>query len=155
MKVLLASVIVVAISAITCQSAEEIEFEVHNLSNDPVFVAQAFNQGERISGGWTEIKPAEEKSFKAEWQSGFCLRVEKNGREITFQDHDRFLNFPATQERYTVSHSDNPEIDTFRWGLNLEKVRNIKRNTPLPDGWGVVRFFGAKRSGKHHLEILP
>jgi hypothetical protein len=136
-------------------AAEEIEVEVHNLSDAPVNVALAFRSGPQVSSkGWFEIKPAEKRRFKSDWRNGMCLRVEQNGEALRFKNYSEYRGFLAIRNRFEVSNTDVPSVVTLRWGPMLENIRNMRMFEPLPDGWGVVPFLVPTKPGKHHLEIL-
>lgn len=80
-----ASLVALVLGASCSGMGQEVDFEVHNLSNEDVFVAQALVRGIDISGGWTKLTPGAQRSFKAEWACGLCLRVERRSRSRFFK----------------------------------------------------------------------
>jgi uncharacterized membrane protein len=129
---------------------------IENYSNGNVYVAKAYRRGytPRAEGWWT-IPPNGTQTFSANKASDLSLRVENDGGEITFQNHNSFVNCPVTNDRFTVARpTDDLSIRFLRWGDALEHSYNTRQNGPLPEGWERRRFFRIG-SGVHRLEVTP
>jgi hypothetical protein len=116
---------------------------VENLSNGPVFVALADNQGNLISEGWWEVVSNQTQTLTSPDASDMYLRVQDaSGNEITFNNFSTFLFFPLNPARFDVTKVANaPSVRVLRWGGNLENTQNMSLNEPLPNGWSSQRFF--------------
>ncbi|HEY7153623.1 MAG TPA: hypothetical protein VH575_06670 [Gemmataceae bacterium] len=133
------------------------EVLIENYSNDPIFVAKAYRnwKGNLAAEGWTKIESNKSYKFKADDASHLHLRVERNGKEVTWKKYDSYLNWPVSHDRFTVSKApDDSSIRILRWGPSLEKHHNIKKDGKLPNGWEHKRFFHIGNSNLH-LHVNP
>lgn len=134
------------------------EFKVENYSNQPIFVALAFDQGETVSLGWFTIRPGDSRAFQTPDASPMFFRVEQalpegGVRELTYNVPTS--NFPALRARFEVKNApDDPNVRFLRWGADLEMSMNMNRNDQLPDGWGLIRYHRVDQ-GNSKLEIKP
>ena len=132
------------------------DVKIENLSNDPVYVAQADNQGLYVSHGWVAIKPNNSQTFTAPDTADLYIRVQdKDGKAITFTNHKTFLNFPAHADKFSVAAvPDDANVWVLKHGDNLENSKNIQKGDSLPFGWSSRAFFEIG-TGSHKLEIKP
>src|SRR5262245_39120266 len=81
------------------------EVLIENRSNDDIFVAMAYQKwkGDLAAEGWTKIESNKSHTFKAADAWHLHLRVEKSGKEVTWEKHKSFLSWPVSQQRFTVS----------------------------------------------------
>jgi uncharacterized membrane protein len=133
------------------------EVLIENRSNDDIFVAMAYKKwkGDLATEGWTKIESNKSHTFKVDDAYHLHLRVEKKGKEVTWEKHKSFLSWPVSQQRFTVSKpSDDPSLRILRWGNKLENDFNIKKDGKLPGGWENKRFFHVGDE-KLHLHVNP
>jgi hypothetical protein len=80
---------------------------------------------------------------------------DKNGKEITFTKHKKFLNFPAHGDKFSVNtEPDDSKVWVLKHGDTLQNSKNIKKGDKLPEGWSSRAFFEIG-TGSHKLEIKP
>ena len=149
-------VVAAGLTLVLAGAGRAADVKIENYSNDTVYVSQADNRGAAVSHGWTAIKSNETKTFKAADALDLFIRVQdKNGNEITFQHHKKFLNFPTHTDRFSVSaEPDDAKVWVLKHGPKLEHTRNINKGGALPAGWTSKRFFEIG-TGSHKLEIKP
>jgi uncharacterized membrane protein len=152
---LLAVVVAAGIASPAVSRAADVKIE--NYSNDTIYVAVAYNKwkGNVAVEGWWAIKSNESQTFSAPNASDMYVRVEMGGKEVTFTNHNKFLNWPVESQRFSVSKEpDDSTIWVLKWGGNLENSHNIRRGGKLPEGWNERRFF---RIGSENvkLEVRP
>jgi hypothetical protein len=129
--------------------------KVENYGNEEIAVAHAFEFGKLVSQGWTTIPSNQSKTFEFPNDRDAYLRIEHRGREFTFAHHQRFLNFPMTNSRFTASNEpDDNTVRTLRWGNNLEHSHNMRKGGALPNGWQNARYFHVG-SENVRLEVKP
>ena len=154
-KLLLAALAATGLAA--SASATDVEVKVENYSNDNVVVAMAYNHFDGVvaAEGWFQIKPGESRKFKTLTTNDLYLRVERAGKEVTFDKHPVFRNWPVNGGKFDVLKvSDDSSIRVLRTGVNLEHRLNINKDDKLPAGWTNKRFF---RVGSENvtLEVKP
>lgn len=156
---ILALVVVVGAIAAAPQMVEAAEVTIENRSDQTLDVAVAYNfyNGDTVSLGWYNVKPGKTWTFEAPDEADLHLRVQANGNEITFTNHDKYLYFPTITQRFNVSkESDDADTWTFTWGSKLENSRSIKKASvmkgTLPTGWSSKRFFRIG-TGNHNLTV--
>jgi opacity protein-like surface antigen len=138
-------------------SATDVEVKVENYSNDTLNVAMAYLHFDGVvaTEGWFQIKPGESRKFKTLNTNDLYLRIEKAGKEVTFDKHPLFKNWPVNGGRFDVlKESDDSSIRILRTGLNLEHRVNINKDGKLPVGWTNKRFFRVG-SENETLEVKP
>jgi opacity protein-like surface antigen len=138
-------------------SANDVEVKVENYSNDTVVVAMAYNHFDGVvaAEGWFQIKPGASRKFKTNTANDLYLRVERAGKEVTFDKHPAFRSWPVNGGRFDVlKESDDSSIRVLRTGLNLEHRVNINKDGKLPAGWTNKRFFRVG-SVSETLEVKP
>ena len=138
-------------------AATAADVKVENYSNDTIYVAVAYNKwkGNVAAEGWYPIKSNESKTFSAANESDMYLRVEHGGKEVTFNKHKTFLDWPVEPQRFSVSKEpDDASLRVLKWGTKLEHSKNINKGGKLPEGWSERRFF---KIGSENvtLEIKP
>jgi uncharacterized membrane protein len=155
-KCLLAAGLAIALAAAWPACGLTAEAKVENYTNDAVYVATGYNYGQMVSGGWTAIGPNQSQTFTAPDNAELCLRIEdKNGKSITFGNFQTIRTFPVSNDRFTVNNEpDDATVRTLKWGNQLEKSYQMKKNDPLPAGWENREFFRIG-TGNHKLEIKP
>ena len=150
-------VMVAAVGLATTVSAKDVEVKVENYSNDNVVVAMAYNHfdGVVVSEGWFEIKPGASRKFKTATANDLYLRIERAGKEQTFDKQPVFRSWPVNGGRFDVlKESDDSSIRVLRTGVNLEHRVNINKDGKLPAGWTNKRFFRVG-SVNETLEVKP
>ena len=140
-------------------TAKPTEVEVANLSNQPVWVAEARTTFARPleTGGWTRIEPNRNAKFKCTAEQRLYLRIVRDSREVTFKGYDAvFKKGPTHSERFTstVPRSDQ-DIRVLRHGSKLESSANVRKDGALPAGWSVQRFFEVPTGANHRLRLSP
>ena len=147
----------VGLTAVLPGAGRASEVKVENYSNDTVYVAVAYNKwkGNLAAEGWFAIQSNESRVFTADDASDMYLRIEQGGREVTFQKHKTFLDWPVNSQRFTVGKEpDDATVRVLRSGDRLEKGRNINKGGPLPEEWNERRFFRVG-PGNTKFEIKP
>src|SRR5262245_24984914 len=80
---------------------------IENNRQEDIAVASAFNHGTNVSQGWTRIAPKQKHTFEFPDDQDAYLRIEHKGSEVTFSLHQKFLLFPLTGSRFTVTNDPN------------------------------------------------
>ncbi|MCE9531417.1 MAG: DUF1036 domain-containing protein [Planctomycetes bacterium] len=137
--------------------ADAASVTIRNYSNDSVNVVVAYNRykGDTVSKGWYVVKSNGVLTLEADDKSDMYVRIERNGKEVTFKNHKSYLFFPVNAERFSVSKTPtNAKIRVLRWGTNLQHTRNMNTGEELPAGWTDRRFtrIGSEDAS---LEIKP
>jgi opacity protein-like surface antigen len=154
-KFLIAAIAAVVLAATV--SANDVEVKVENYSNDDVVVAMAYEHFDGVvaAEGWFLIKPGASRKFKTNTANDLYLRVERAGKEMTFDKQPVFRSWPVNGGRFDVlKESDDSSIRVLRTGANLEHRVNINKNDKLPAGWTNKRFFRVG-SENETLEVKP
>ncbi|OWK42403.1 hypothetical protein [Fimbriiglobus ruber] len=152
--------LIVAIAAVglaATASANDVEVKVENFSNDNVVVAMAYDHFDGVvaAEGWFQIKPGTSRKFKTNTANDLYLRIERAGKEVTFDKFPKFRSWPVNGGRFDVlKESDDSSIRVLRTGVNLEHRINIKKDGKLPAGWANKRFFRVG-SENETLEVKP
>ena len=149
------ALLVLALTSFAAGNVAAAEVTVENFSNGPIFVCFAFNKGQTVSDGWTKIEPNGKKVFNNDTRDEMFLRIESNKRELRFPRFNKFLKFPANDQRFVVKNEpDDNSVRTFRWGAGLEHSVNKTKSEPLPAGWDSREYFSVG-SGNDRLEVKP
>jgi hypothetical protein len=133
------------------------EVKIENYSNGSIWVVVAHKRGKAVSSGWYEIPMNQTQTFSAADDEEMYLRIQDDDdKEITFPGRTKFHHFPLNvNDGFDVTTPrDDADILMLKWGDKREKMRNVKRKDPLPDGWKEDRFFEVG-PGKQKLEVKP
>ena len=142
--------VVFLLATLACDSnADTVRFR--NLSNDDVKIAVRYvgtKNGVGIAG-WTTLRPGQQKDYQN--NGSLFFRVEHRRREYTWESSQRFERFPVSNAPFRISPTDNPDIKSFRWGVDLQNRRYWRTGTPYPEGFMKVQFFKGIHGNRYNI----
>lgn len=147
--------VLLAATVIAPRAVSASEAEVHNLSNDNLYVAVVYRnwKGDIASEGWWTIEPLKEATFRADDADDMYIRITKAGQDVTFPNHQTVRNYNVHSERFNVSRvPDAPDTFVLKWGRSLEYRRIVNKGERFPEGWDSRQFFRVG-SGNHHFHV--
>ncbi|HVJ83277.1 MAG TPA: hypothetical protein VNC50_19585 [Planctomycetia bacterium] len=136
------------------------EVEITNLSNNPIWVAEARTKFGRnfTTKGWTQITTNNSFKFSCTGEERLFLRVVGKNSEITFTNYvSNFRKGPTYSEPFTAAPSPNDsKVLVLAHGVKRDSVRNIRMEDALPAGWSTQRFFEVPaKKGVQRLKVMP
>jgi hypothetical protein len=131
---------------------------INNNANDTIYVSRAYRglKNGVANEGWEAVEPGDSVTFWEADEADLHIRVEKNGREVTFNGGFDTRNFLLIRRAFTAKLSDtDPAITILEWEAGGRNVVRIKPGDPLPRGWMWARYIRIAPGGEVRLSIRP